>query len=80
MQESWVWSLGQEDPLEEEMATYSNILAWEVPQTEEPGQIQSMMLQRVGHNWMTFIFTFASHSLQEEAWTILGTQKEQTLP
>ena len=37
MQETWVQSLGQEDPLEEEMATHSSILAWEVPHTEEPG-------------------------------------------
>ena len=37
MQETWVRSLGQKDPLEEEMATYSSILAWEIPQTEEPG-------------------------------------------
>ena len=36
-QETWVWSLGQEDPLEEEMATHSSILAWEIPWTEEPG-------------------------------------------
>ena len=38
----WVWSLGQEDPLEEEMATYSSILAWEIPWTEKPGRLQSM--------------------------------------
>ena len=47
MQEMWVQSLGQEDPLEEEMATRSNILAWEIPWTEEPGGLQSMGLQRV---------------------------------
>ena len=47
MQETWVQSLGQEDPLEREMATYSSILAWEVPWTEEPGGLQSMGLQRV---------------------------------
>ena len=43
-------SLGQEDPLEKEMATHSNILAWKIPWTEEPGRLQSMGLQRVGHN------------------------------
>ena len=43
----WVQSLGQEDPLEEEMATYSSILAWEIPLTEEPGRLQSMGLQKV---------------------------------
>ena len=42
MQETWVPSLGQEDPLEEEMATHSSIIAWEIPQTEEPGGLQSM--------------------------------------
>ena len=45
MQETWVWSLGQEDPLEEEMATCSSILAWRIPWTEEPGGLQSMGLQ-----------------------------------
>ena len=45
----WVWSLGQEDPLEEELATHSSILAWKIPWTEEPGGIQSMGLQRVRH-------------------------------
>ena len=49
-QETWVRSLGQEDPLEEEMATHSSILAWEMPWTEEPGGLQSMGLQRVGHD------------------------------
>ena len=42
MQEMWVPSLGQEDPLEKKMATYSSILAWEIPWTEEPGRLQSM--------------------------------------
>ena len=42
MQETWVRSLGQEDPLEEEMATHSIILAWRIPWTEEPGRLQSM--------------------------------------
>ena len=50
MQETWVWSLGQEDSLEKEMATQSNILAWEIPWTEEPGRLQSMTSQTVGHN------------------------------
>ena len=48
-QELQVQSLGQEDPLEE-MATYSHILAWRIPWTEEPGGLQSMGSQRVGHN------------------------------
>ena len=53
MQESqkmWVQSLGQEDPLEEGMATHSSILAWGIPRAEEPGGLQSIELQRVRHN------------------------------
>ena len=50
MWETWVQSLGQEDPLEEEMATHSRILAWRIPWTEEPGGLQSIESQRVGHN------------------------------
>ena len=45
-----VQSLGQEDPLEDEMATHSSILDWRIPLTEEPGGIQSIVLQRVGHD------------------------------
>ena len=50
LQETQVQSLDQEDLLEEEMATLSSILAWEIPWTEEPGRLQSMGSQRVGHN------------------------------
>ena len=50
MQETWVQSLGQEDPLEEVMATHSSVLAWRLPWTEEPGGLQSMGSQRVGHD------------------------------
>ena len=50
---AWIWSLGQEDPLEKGMATHSNILAWRIPWTEEPGGLQSMAWQTVGHNWAT---------------------------
>ena len=46
----WVPSLSREDPLEEGMATHSSILAWRIPRTEEPGGLQSTVLQRVGHN------------------------------
>ena len=49
MPETWVQSLGQEDPLEEEMATDSSFLAWEVPWTEEAGGLQSVGSQRAGH-------------------------------
>ena len=50
MQETWVQSLGQEDPLEKETATHSSILAWRIQWTEEPGGLQSMGSQRVGHD------------------------------
>ena len=50
MQEIRVQSLGQEDPLEKGMATYSSILAWRIPQTEEPGGLQSVGWQRGGHD------------------------------
>ena len=50
VQETWVRSLGQEAPLEKEMATHSNILAWKSSWTEEPGGLQSMGSQRVGHD------------------------------
>ena len=50
MQEMWVRSLGQEDPLEKRMATHSNNLAWRIPWTEEPGGPQYMGLQRLRHN------------------------------
>ena len=53
MQETWVCSLGWEDPLEKGMATCSSILAWKIPRTEEPGRLQSTKSQRVGHNWVT---------------------------
>ena len=50
MRETWVQSQGREDPLEKEMATHSSILAWKIPWIEEPGGLQSMGSQRVGHN------------------------------
>ena len=53
LQETQNQSLGWEDPLEKEMATHSSILAWRIPCTEEPGRLQSMGLQRVGHDLAT---------------------------
>ena len=50
MQETWVQSLGQEDPLEKGMATHSSILVWRIPWTEEPDRLQFMGSQRVGHD------------------------------
>ena len=49
-QEALVPSLGQKDPLEKDMVAHSHILAWEIPWTEEPGRLQSLRSQRVGHN------------------------------
>ena len=50
MQKTWVQSLGLEDPLEKGMATHSSIFAWRIPCTEEPGKLQSMVLQRIRHD------------------------------
>ena len=50
MRETWIQSLGWEDLLEKEMTTHSSILAWKMPWTEEPGRLQSMGSQRVGHD------------------------------
>ena len=53
MQKTRVQFLGQEDPLEKAMATHSSVLAWRIPWTEEPGRLQSVGSQRVGHDWVT---------------------------
>ena len=52
-QQTWVLSLGWEDPLEDRMALHSSITAWEIPWTEKPGGVQSMGSQRVVHDWVT---------------------------
>ena len=57
MQETWVWFLGWEDPLEKEIVTHSSILAWKIPWREEPGRLQSLGSQRVRHNWATNALT-----------------------
>ena len=62
----WVQSLGGEDPLEESMATHSNILAWKIPCTEEPGGLQSMGPQGIGHDWATNTNTYK----KEQNWVI----------
>ena len=54
VQETWVWSLDWEDPLEKQKATHSSILVWRIPWTEEPGRLQSMGSQKVGHDRATF--------------------------
>ena len=65
VQETWVWPLGWEDTLEKAMATHSSILAERLPWTEEAGGLQTLGLQRVGHDWVTNTFSF--HSLGEGA-------------
>ena len=50
IQETWIQSLSQEDPLEKEMATHPSVLAWRIPWTEEPSRLQSIELQRVRHD------------------------------
>ena len=62
MWETWVQSLGQEDPLEKEMETHCSILAWRIPWTEESGRLQTMGLQRVGHSWVTKHSTGFDHT------------------
>ena len=63
MQHTWVQSLSWEDPLQEGMATHSSILAWEIPWTENPGGLQSIRSQRIGHDW-------AAKQQQRLVWTI----------
>ena len=60
MRETWVRALGWEDPLEEEMATHSSTIAWKISWTEEPGRLQSMASQRVGHDWVTSLSPFTT--------------------
>ena len=68
IQETWVHSLGQDDPLEKGMATYSSIIAWRIPWTEEPGGLQSMGVTRSRtrlsgqHTHYGKMFSFASHA------------------
>ena len=74
VRETWVRSLGREDPLEKRMATHSSILAWKIPWTEELGRLQPMESQRVGHDSAT------EHGMDRGAWqaTVLGVAKSQT--
>ena len=73
-QETQVQSLGLEDPLEKVLATQSSILVWRIPWTEEPGRLQSMRSQRIGHDWVTNIhlyFRDVSCELLPEQWCYL---------
>ena len=74
MQEICVRSLGQEDPLEKEMATHSSTLAWKIPWTKEPGRLQSLESQRVGHDSVTSLHFFMQlfHPLCNFKITIYG--------
>ena len=71
--ETWVQSLGWEGPREESMATHASILAWRIPRTEEPGGLQSMGSQRVGHDSVTF--TFFSLCARNQGY--IGEQRNQ---
>ena len=73
MQETWVWSLGWEDSLEESMAIHSSIFAWRIPWTEEPGRLQSIGLQRVGHDWNDLAHM---HDVWETIAVVLQLQNE----
>ena len=70
VQKTWVWSLGLEDTLEKEMATHSSTLACKIPWTEKPGRLQSMGLQRVGHDWaISLSFFLSAVSQKSDTWT-----------
>ena len=66
MWETQVWCLGWEDALEKEMAIHSRTIAWKIPWTEEPGRLQSMGSQRVGHDWATSLTHSLTHSNYDE--------------
>ena len=72
MKKTWVQSLGQEDPLEKEMATHSSNLAWKIPWTEEPGGLQSTGSQRVGHNGATSLHFFSRGTSQAKDQTLVS--------
>ena len=73
MWETWVRSLGQEDPLEKEMATHSSILVWRIPWTEEPGGLQSIGSHRVRHDWSDLACSLClmTFSVQAEMYKII---------
>ena len=71
--ETWVQFLGQEDPLEKGMATHSSILAWRMSWLEEPGGLQSIGSQRIGHDWSTNTSSLPLHnySIKEVNWGVI---------
>ena len=83
LQETWVWSLGQKDPLEKGMATHSSILAWKIRWTEEPCRLQSIGLLRIGHNWVInscTLFTYLLSSRQHIMLTKVRLVKGMVFP
>ena len=66
MRETWIPSLGREDPLEKEMATHSSILGWRIPWMEEPGRLQSQGVAEGRTRLNNFTFTFHLHALEKE--------------
>ena len=68
VQDTWVWLLGWEDPQKKGMGTHASSLAWRIPWTEEPSELQSMGSQTVGHHWATNTFTFTAQSLVSGWW------------
>ena len=79
MQEMWVRSLSREDPLEEEMATHSSIRAWEIPLTEEPGGLQSMVSQKSQMQLSTLTSKYKLQQLQIQVLKVKVTQSCLTL-
>ena len=79
MQEMWVRSLSREDPLEEEMATHSSIRAWEIPLTEEPGGLQSMVSQKSQMQLSTLTSQYKLQQLQIQVLKVKVTQSCLTL-
>ena len=81
--QTWIQSLGQEDPLEEGMATHSSILAWRIPWTEEPGGLQPMGSQRVGQDWVTntsrYQLTKSSQPLYKDSSSFFSILQERNL-
>ena len=79
MQETWVQSLDQEDPLKEKLVTHSSILAWRILWTEEPGRLPSVGLQRVGHNWVTNTHTYIISELYSTSYQLFLENRTEGL-
>ena len=82
MQETRVWFLGQEDPLEKEMAIHSSTLAWKITWMEEPDKLQSMGSQRVRHDWATSLhftskFARMAHRTQTSTWLMFAVDNNE---